>query len=397
MFRSFLIRQKADKVSVSAFFDTLKRSGVSFFAGVPDSLLKDFCAFVTDNCPKESHIISANEGAAVALAVGHHLGTRQLPLVYTQNSGFGNMVNPLLSLAERKVYSIPLIVLVGWRGEPGKRDEPQHEVMGALQENILRAMEIPFAIVPKSSDEACSVLEKACEEAMESQCPYILLVRKGTFEQYNLKSRNAAKPFELTREEVLDVVTDSFGDRALFVGTTGVLSRELYELRDRKFFGDHSSDFLCVGNMGHASSIASALAATQSSRPIVCLDGDGAALMHLGNMAISGQGTAGNFVHILVNNGLHESVGGQPTVGFDVDFCQIAKACGYRSAVCVSTKADIRKAIENVLKEKACLRPAFIEVKVAAGMRSDLGRPKTSPLENKLLFMDRILQSAPED
>ncbi|KAF4659811.1 hypothetical protein FOL47_007408, partial [Perkinsus chesapeaki] len=377
-------------VNVAEFYNKARACGVGYFTGVPDSLLKDFCAYVTDHARPDEHVIAVNEGSAVGLAAGYHLATGQLPMVYTQNSGYGNMVNPLLSLAHPGVYGIPMLVLVGWRGEPGVKDEPQHKVMGKLQAGIIQAMDLPCTELPTENIEALEALESAAAQAMESKSPHILLVRKDTFSRYTLQN---AVPYDTTlpmnREEALRVVLKSGGDLATYIGTTGFLSRELFEIRANEYGGDHSRDFLCVGNMGHAGSIAEEVVLLKlviglathipGSDPVICLDGDGALLMHMGSMATN---KAKNLVHILMNNGMHESVGGQPTAAAGLNLCGVAKDVGYPNTVRVRTEEELGNAVRDAVSHPQA-GPTFIEVLVKPGVRSDLGRPTTTPQQNK--------------
>ena len=367
------------------FFDTCQTEGIKFFSGVPDSLLKEFCAVVSSR--SKSHVIAANEGSAVSLAAGHYLATGSVPLVYAQNSGFGNMVNPLLSLAHPKVYGIPMVLLLGWRGEPGVKDEPQHEVMGSRMQSGLDGFGIEWLELNSVSDEAAGEsLQKAIDLAKQTSSPVALLVRKNAFASSDVVHKDTIdKPERMSREEVTRL-TCAVLSNALFVASTGLLSRELYEIREHLYNGDHSRDFLCVGSMGHAGSIAAGIATESGECTVVCLEGDGALLMHMGSMAIIGGSLKPkNLVHICINNGLHESVGGQPTVGFQTDFCAIAKACGYSHVFKVTEGASLRKTLERC--SSALEGPVFIEVRVKPGFRTNIGRPKTTPIQNKLSFM----------
>lgn len=372
----------------SVFYDLLLKNGTDFFAGVPDSLLKNFCAYVTDNAPAEKHIISANEGSATALASGYHFATGKIPLIYMQNSGEGNMINPLLSLVDSDVYSVPLLILIGWRGEPGVHDEPQHVKQGKVTCDLLDAMKVPYEVL--SDDEAAlnAQLEKAYAYIKANSAPYALVIRKGTFADYTLQNNIQVKA-EMKREEAIEKIMLSAGEKTAFISTTGMASRELYELRDRHGMG-HEKDFLTVGSMGHASQIALAVAMQKPGRPIFCIDGDGAAIMQMGGMATVGTRKPKNLVHFVMNNGAHDSVGGQPTVGLQIDFPAIARACGYEKVCSVSTA----KELESVLSEiKSAFEGGknvltFVEVKVSKGARKDLGRPKSTPQENKKALME---------
>lgn len=370
-------------------FRLMRSYGTTFFVGVPDSLLKDFCSYMTDKVEKEEHLIAVNEGTALAHAAGFHMATGRIACVYLQNSGLGNTVNPLLSLCSPKVYSIPTLLLIGWRGEPGKKDEPQHNVQGKLTPTLLEEMDIPFQILPDYAEGAFEVLEEAYRVMEERKTPYALLVRKDTFEKYQMKTTAEAFIGEnmLYREEILQKVIDVFPSSPL-VTTTGFTSREMFELRVA-LGQSHEMDFLTVGSMGHCSSIALgiAYAKAQEGQQVLCIDGDGAALMHMGAFVTAGQSGKTNFKHILVNNAVHDSVGGQPTGCTNIDFPAITQACGYKSSVSVSDENDIVPALEALRDGEG---PSFLEIRAMAGARAALGRPTTSTHENKDAFMKML-------
>ena len=372
------------------FYDTLAENGVDFYAGVPDSLLKDFCALVTDTAPSQRHVITANEGGAMALAAGYHLASRRFGCVYMQNSGFGNTVNPLTSLVDPEVYAIPMLLVVGWRGEPGKKDEPQHVKMGRVQVPLAKALEIEHEVLPADDAGAAAAVGRAVAWMREKNAPYALLVRAGTFDKYKLKSqRPTPATYDLTREDAISLLADQVtagAPRAVFVCTTGMPSRELFEHRV-KHSQDRSSDFLTVGSMGHASQIALGVALERRDRPVYCLDGDGAALMHLGGLATIAQLGPDNYHHVILNNAAHDSVGGQPTVGFEVDFCAIATACGYKSVLRATTRDDLLAALPGFVASKG---PTLLEVRIKTGARADVGRPTATPRESKDLFMKNL-------
>jgi len=363
------------------YLSNLTQSGVEFFSGVPDSLLKDFCACITDTCEGDSHIIAANEGGAIGLAIGHYLACGTVPMVYLQNSGLGNIINPLLSLASKEVYGIPMLIMIGWRGEPEVKDEPQHIHQGRVMEQSLTAIDTPYIILSENESEAVSQTQDALALAKRDCTPVVVLVKKGTFTKFTSPKHFSDQP--LCREEAITEIADLMPSDAVSVCTTGMPSRELFEYRE-KSNGGHYRDFLTVGGMGHASQISLGLALGQSKRKVFCFDGDGAALMHMGSMAIIGQSSANNIIHIILNNGVHDSVGGQPTVGFGIDFCGIASACGYESVYQVDDSDGISNAIEQALISDG---PHFIEVLIRPGNRPDLGRPTRSPERNKTDFM----------
>ena len=366
----------------SYFYDLLIKNGTDFFAGVPDSLLKNVCAYITDNAPAENHIISANEGSATGLATGYHLATGKIPMIYMQNSGEGNMVNPLMSIADPDVYSIPMLIVIGWRGEPGVHDEPQHVKQGKVTCDLLDAMKIPYEVLSDNEADLPVQFEKAYKYIKENNAQYAFVIRKGTFEDYKLQN-NIPVEGKMFREEAIEKIMLSADNKTVFVSTTGMISRELYELRD-KYNMDHDRDFITVGGMGHASQIALAIAMQKKDRQVYCLDGDGASIMQMGGMATIGSRKPSNYVHFVLNNGAHDSVGGQPTVGRQIDFCEIAEGCGYENVVKVTTPEELDAVLGDVeTKEKL----TFVEVFVTKGARKDLGRPKSTPVENKIALM----------
>lgn len=370
-------------IEPSFFYNSLIQNGTDFFTGVPDSLLKNFCAYITDNAPAEKHIIAANEGCATGLAAGYHFATGKIPLIYMQNSGLGNTVNPLMSLVDPDVYSIPMVLVVGWRGMPGVHDEPQHVKQGKVTCALLDTMRIPYVIMADTETELSSQIEYCYKCIKQNSAPFAFVVKKNTFSDYTLKNSIPVEA-DMTREQAIEKIMLSAKQDAVFVSTTGMASRELFELREKHNF-KHEKDFLTVGSMGHASQIALSIAMQKQKRPVYCLDGDGAAIMQMGGMTTIGTRKPHNFVHIVLNNGAHDSVGGQPTVGLKIDLCGIAKSCGYERVLSVSTADELSKALTEAA---LCDRLTFIEVKVRKGARKDLGRPTTTPIQNKESFME---------
>lgn len=366
----------------SYFYNLLIKNGTDFFAGVPDSLLKNFCAYITDTAPAEKHIISANEGSATALACGYHFATGKIPLIYMQNSGEGNMVNPMLSIADKDVYSVPMLIVIGWRGEPGVHDEPQHVKQGKVTCDLLDAMKIPFEVLSENEDDLPAQFEKAYKYIKDNNAQYAFVIRKGTFDEYKLQN-NIPVEGKMSREEAIEKIILNADSSTAFVSTTGMASRELYELRD-KYNQGHEKDFLTVGGMGHASQIALSIAMQKKDRQIYCIDGDGASIMQMGGMATIGSRKPSNYVHFVLNNGAHDSVGGQPTVGRQIDLCAIAAGCGYENVVKVETPEELEAVLRDYeTKDKL----TFVEVMVTKGARKDLGRPKSTPVENKEALM----------
>ncbi len=363
-------------------YDQLARGGLDYYVGVPDSLLKSFCAYVSDQSTDGQHMIAANEGNAVALAMGYHLSTGKVPVVYLQNSGLGNLVNPLLSLADKEVYSVPILFVIGWRGEPGVKDEPQHVKQGRVMLPLLDAMEVPYGLLDGDRSASHDVIAQALNMVVGHGASFALVVKKGALGGY--EGVNRKETLSLNREWVIEQIVEALGEDTIVVSTTGKASRELFECRETKGHG-HGRDFLTVGGMGHASQIALGIAMQKPTRQVVCIDGDGAALMHLGSFAINGIMGSKNFKHILINNGAHESVGGQPTVGFDVELSKIALAAGYSWAFVATEEESFAQGLEQLLENSG---PALLEVRVQCDSRSNLGRPTRTPVQNKNDFME---------
>ena len=369
------------------FYDELRANGVTYFSGVPDSLLKDFCAYVTDHVPAEDHVINTSEGSAVALAAGYHLATGRIPAVYLQNSGIGNAINPLLSLADPAVYGIPILFIIGWRGESGVTDEPQHIKQGAVMVDLLDAIGLPFDVIGADTTDYAEVVRRACDGLRASGRSHALLVKRGTFAEYTGRALPAAD-LPCTRAEVIDLLLSLLDPDDILVSTTGMTSREVFDHRQRHG-GDEHADFLTVGSMGHCSQIALGIAQRRPARRVVCLDGDGAVLMHMGSLAIIGTQAPANFLHLVINNGAHDSVGGQPTAAGAIDIPSIAVACGYRHAESVSSPDQIRSAVAAARSRRG---PVLIELRVRSQPETHAGRPSSSPAENKIRFMAAVAE-----
>ena len=363
------------------FIEKLRENGIDCFAGVPDSLLKNICAYITDNCDARHNIITANEGAAVGLAAGHYLATGKPACVYMQNSGEGNIINPLASLTDPEVYNIPVLLLIGWRGRPGVHDEPQHVKQGKVTTGLLNTMGVNFDVLSKDEDKAGKQIAKAVE-ALNRKEVYALVIEKDTFDSYTLQ--NVEKnDLTLSREESIQTVAAALGDKDAIVSTTGMISRELFEYRTRMNQG-HERDFLTVGSMGHASQIALGIALEKPDRTIWCFDGDGATIMHMGSMAIVAQKAPKNYIHVVFNNGAHDSVGGQPTVGLSIDLPAIATAVGYKYVYSCNTREYLEELLQKIKDQEG---PVFLQICVKKGNRKDLGRPTTTPIQNKEALM----------
>lgn len=365
------------------FIEKLKENGIDCFAGVPDSLLKNICAYITDHFDAAHNIIAANEGAAVGLAAGHYLATGKPACVYMQNSGEGNIINPLASLTDQEVYNIPVLLLIGWRGRPGVHDEPQHVKQGKVTTGLLNVMGVNYEVLSKEEDKAEEQIAKAVK-ALSNKEVFALVIEKDTFEDYKLRNVEV-NDLTMSREEAIQTVAAALGEKDCIVSTTGMISRELFEYRTAMNQG-HERDFLTVGSMGHASQIALGIALAQPDRRVWCFDGDGATIMHMGSLAIVASKKPANYIHVVFNNGAHDSVGGQPTVGFKIDLTAVAKAVGYAAAFSVSTKEDLNYQL-SILNSQLQKGPILLEIKVKKGNRKDLGRPTTTPIENKEALM----------
>ena len=370
-------------IEPSSFYNELKKEEIDFFVGVPDSLLKNFCSFVDDNIEKDNHIIAANEGNAISIASGYHLATKKIPVVYMQNSGLGNCINPLTSLADKEVYSIPMLLIIGWRGEPGKKDEPQHLKQGRITREQLKILDIDYFVIDENTDEK-SCLEKVIKRINKNSSPVAILVRENTFKKYKLKNKQKTI-YKLKREEAIEEIINLSNDSDIFISTTGKTSRVLYEIRKNK--GEAQKDFLTVGSMGHVSSIALGVAIGLKKQRVICLDGDGSLIMHLGSLPIIGAISPKNLIHVILNNCAHESVGGQPTVANEIDFEKLSSALNYKNFFQSSNVKQINDCWSQLIDSEG---PSLFLINIKSSSRKDLGRPESSPIENKESFMEFI-------
>lgn len=375
-------------IDSKSFLTALQNSGIQQYFGVPDSLLKDFLLVLNSEVQGKEHISAANEGNALAMAAGFHLSTGGIAGVYLQNSGLGNIINPLLSLCAPEVYSIPAILLIGWRGETGKPDAPQHLVQGRVQPELLDSIGIESVVLSENPEEMRSQVTWAVQQSSESQSPVAIVVRKGTFTKEN-SSPDSDENLTLGREEALSQILKTCPPRAIFVSTTGKISRELYEITD-SLIGDHSGNFYTVGSMGHCSSIALGVAIGKPSKMTICIDGDGSMLMHMGAVPSVAKYAPSNFKHIIINNYAHESVGGQPTNIDSVNIPQLAKASGYTNTFLAQNSDELEECLPTFWSSDGC---SLLEVKVKVGSRPDLKRPELSPVEYKQLFMSKMRDS----
>lgn len=349
-------------------FETLRSHGVTYFTGVPDSYLNGFCNYALANCG-DRNVIAANEGNAVALAAGHYMATREIPLVYMQNSGEGNAVNPLASLADRNVYAIPMLLLIGWRGQGNTEpNHPQHRLQGEITTGMMELLHIPYSILTDSDDEFAETVGKAVEYCRETRGVYALIAPKGVMAAAE-KANNTDDLYPMSREEAIEVILDHMPEDTIYCATTGRATRELFFLREKRN-ETKAHDYLNVGSMGHASSVGLGIALSSPDRETVVLDGDSAAIMHMGAMTMVSKVSAPNFLHVVLNNGAHESVGGQPSAGHLLDWTKIAESCGYATAGhAVTTEEELIEAVEKL---RGCGKAGFIDCRIHKGLSRKL-------------------------
>lgn len=369
------------RLSPADLYQSLIDNDVGYFCGVPDSSLSSFGHYLESHA-KKSHDVAINEGNAVALAIGYYLATSKIPLVYMQNSGLGNATNPLISLADPLIMGVPMILLIGWRGQPGKKDEPQHVKQGMATISLLDSLGIPHQILASDAIKASKQVQDVASKALQTKQPFALLVQADTLQAYKA-NHSTASDFSLSREEAIQRIVDGLTSHDIIVATTGKASRELFEYRQAKR-QSHQQDLLTVGGMGHASAIAYSIAKQKPKRKVFVIDGDGAVLMHMGSLAFIGSSKQKNFYHLVINNGAHQSVGGQPTIAHDVDLPGIAKASGYSHVYSLSKREEVAEVLCS-LKDLA--GPVFVEINTNSLSRPDLIRPTIHPSKNKEAFM----------
>lgn len=372
-------------VNQKDLFDVLCNMGVDFFTGVPDSLLNDFCLYMTNNFAPRQHVMAANEGNAIAIAAGHYMATGKLPLVYMQNSGIGNATNPLLSLTHDCVYGIPMLLVIGWRGDPSINDHAQHKKQGELTPVLMNDMDIPYEIL----DDENTVIDKfrwAANQARENSSPVALIAKKAILAQKEKKQHYPDSPL-MNREEAVSAVMDVFGEDAIYLGTTGRATREVHEqLKMHGIGGGH--EWQNVGSMGHVSSVGLGLALARPDKKIVVIDGDAAAVMHMGAMATNCRYKAANLIHIVLNNGVNESVGGQESAGQLINLTGVAEACGYRNVGhAVKTKEELQQILKTLPGDDM---PTFIDVYVRQGIRPDMPKLNINHKTQKEALMNYL-------
>ena len=371
-------------MDASVLLDACGAAGIDYFAGVPDSQLKGLCdeLFARFGTASDRHTVAHNEGGAIGLCAGHWLATGRPALCYMQHSGIGNAVNPLASLMDPKVYGIPCVLVIGWRGEPGVKDEPQHVKQGEITLKQLEILDIPYMILDgrMTEDAFRPLFNDLIAQTRDGKCVAIV-VRKGALT--TAQKPDYTNAYTLKREEAAEIILDETGEDVI-ISTTGKLSREIYEIRERRGQG-HERDFLTVGSMGHASMIALGLATEKKDRHFWCLDGDGAALMHLGALAVIGRRKPDNLIHVVISNGAHETVGGMPVCCGELDVPALATAAGYPRVFTADSADGLRKCL---MEARATGQLCLIEVKCACGARADLGRPATTPTQNRDALME---------
>ena len=374
-------------IDLERYHNFLYDQGVKFLTGVPDSLLNDFCLYAS-KLPKERNIIAANEGNAIALAAGNYIATGNVPLIYMQNSGIGNAVNPLLSLTNKEVYSIPMVLLIGWRGDPAVKDHPHHKLQGELTPVLLNAMKIPFKVIENDGEKAYEVTKWAIEKAREIDGPTALIAKKNTLAQPKKKTGvEENSQFDLSREEAIRCVLESIPENSICIASTGRATRELYEQRNIKGM-PHDTDYLNVGSMGHGSSVAMGIAVAKKKRLVVTFDGDAAAIMHLGALTTVGKHKQSNMLHIVLNNGMHESVGGQPSAGHFVNLTNIAENSGYETiGKAVISESEVKAAVKELLEKEG---PKFLDIHIRTGIRNDLPLLHVVHTETKEALMKEL-------
>ena len=374
-------------VNQENLFEALDRLGVKFFTGVPDSLLNDFCLYMSSNIPDCRHVMAANEGNAVGIAAGHYLATGNIPLVYMQNSGIGNATNPLLSLTHDCVYGIPMILVIGWRGDPSVKDHAQHRKQGELTPVLMKDMDIPYEILD-SDDTVIDKFTWAVQKAKEISSPVAIIAKKAILTQKEKKQVYPESPL-MNREEAISAVLEVLGAGAVYLGTTGRATRELHEQLKAHGIGE-GHEFQNVGSMGHVSSVGLGIALGRPDMKVVVFDGDAAAVMHMGALATNCRYKAGNLVHIVLNNGVNESVGGQKSAGRIIDLTEVARACGYRT---LGHAIESKEALQNALQGQVTGgMPLFIDVHVRQGIRPDMPKLNIDHKGQKTALMDFLVK-----
>ena len=366
-------------INVNKLFKFLNKNGINFFSGVPDSILKN-TKWYLENKNKKQHIIAANEGSAIASCIGYFLATGKLSCAYMQNSGLANAINPLISIAHKKVYSVPIFLMIGWRGSPGIKDEPQHLTKGSITLKLLKLLNIKYCILNNEND--FLNLKKLINFSKKNNTTVACLLKKNILVSKNKFNQNNYIKSGIRRENFIKTLLEEINSKTNLVSTTGYTSRELYQVR-LKYNLRKGSDFYVVGGMGHSSMVALGTSLYKNI-PVICLDGDGSMIMHMGSIANIGYCAKNNYKHILLNNFSHESVGGQKTVSENLNFQLLSKGAGYKKYFYLNKQKEMSKIIKKFLISKG---PCLLEVIIKQGAMKELLRPKNL-IKVKYKFMN---------
>lgn len=374
-------------ISCEDFFEVLKKQGITFFTGIPDSTFKDWMSFLADNDKKKlENLVACNECEAIALAAGYHLATNKIGVVYMQNSGLGKTVNPLTSICDPEIYAIPILLLIGWRGEPGEIDAAQHKKMGKITLPLLELLQIPYSILEPDLNKVETELKNAYSHFTKIKGPYAFIIKKNLFKKYETKKK-IINEFELTRKRAINLIMENLNNDEIIVSNTGYISRELFEYRESRK-KDHYKSFYNIGGMGCASSISLSIALHKPNKKVLVFDGDGSILMQMGALSTIGKSSPSNLIHIIFDNNAHESTGGQPTNSESVDFIEIALGCSYKSAILITTSERLISTIKSLSKMEG---PILLLVKINLTLNTDLKRPNKKPTEYKKDLMNYLL------
>lgn len=363
-------------IYVEDLLNTLKKKKINFFTGVPDSVLKNLTYKF-----KKNHISVNNEGTAVSLAAGYYLATGKLPCVYMQNSGLGNAINPLISITNKNIYSIPSILIIGWRGSPNSKDEPQHQVMGKKTKQILKLLGIKYFVARNKKD--LEKFEKMIEYSRSKLTSIACLIERSSIK--NKKSKTQKKiinKYKVYRYNFIKELVDLIKIKSNVISSTGFISRELDHILSKKKYLN-IKPFYMVGGMGHSASLTLGVS-LKSKKQNICLDGDGALLMHLGSLGIVKKYGKKNFKYILLRNDTHESVGCQPTNSTHINYKILSKSFGFRKYLLITKELDFKNVVKKLINSPG---PSFLEVRIKNGSISNLGRPKNLKFVKKKFML----------
>ena len=369
-------------IKASQLINLLTKEELNFITGIPCSILKDFLSGLSEKKGQIEHIIATSEEEAMSIGVGYYLATAKIPIVYMQNSGLARSVDVLTSLANKEVYNVPILLLISWRGDPSKKDEPQHLKMGKITPKILKTLNIPYTVLSDSKPKIVKEIKVAKKYLENNSLPYAIIIKKGLIKPDQTKKQKDV--YLLSREETIKIIINNLKNDEVIISTTGKTSRELFEYRETKK-QSHKTDFYTVGSMGCSAAIALGIALGKPKKKIFVFDGDGSVLMQMGSLATIGHYLPKNFYHIIFDNNTYDSTGGQKTVSDTVNFNKIAFACGYKNVKTVFTQKKLVNIIQNL---KMSSGPKMLVIKIKNGSRKDLGRPTITPSENKKLLMN---------